>query len=225
MRKFSPYAWASRGDVRANEAYERQAAESGAGCIAGVDEAGRGPLAGPIVAAAVVLGAPIDGVDDSKRLTAEEREELFQQITGGQHVVGISIVPVERIDAVGIQCANYEAMCHALNALRPEPDFVLVDGFTIPGCRFMHCRIVKGDHLSCSIAAASIVAKVTRDRLLIELDGVHPEYGFAQHKGYATAEHLDALLRHGPCPAHRRSFAPLAVRSETMDLFEGDRSA
>ncbi len=225
MQTISPYAWIDSGDARENEEYERRAAEAGARIIAGVDEAGRGPLAGPIVAAAVILGAPIDGVDDSKRLTPARREELFGEITGGRHAVGISIVPVERIDSVGIQRANYEAMCHAMDALRPEPDFVLVDGFSIPGCRFNHTRIVKGDQRSCSIAAASIVAKVTRDRLLVHLHEDHPEYGFARHKGYATAEHLDALLRHGPCPAHRRSFAPLSGRLETMNLFEGDLSA
>jgi ribonuclease HII len=225
MQTISPYAWVRSGDSGDNAEFERQAAAAGARIIAGVDEAGRGPLAGPIVAGAVILGAPIDGVDDSKRLTAPRREELFKEITGGQHAVGISIVSVERIDAVGIQSANYQAMCEALEALRPEPDFALVDGFSIPGCRFAQCRIVRGDQRSCSIAAASIVAKVTRDRLLADLHEEHPEYGFAQHKGYATAEHLEALLRLGPCPAHRRSFAPLAERLETLELFEGDLSA
>ena len=226
MLTVSPYSWLDSTDSSEISAFERKAAESGARAIAGVDEAGRGPLAGPIVAAAVILGGPIDGVDDSKRLTGAQREALFSEITGGAHAVGISIVSAERIDDVGIQRANYQAMTEALQALNPAPDFALVDGFAIPGCAVPHCRIVKGDRRSCSIAAASIVAKVTRDRLLVLLDEAHPEYGFARHKGYGTAEHLEALELHGPCPAHRRSFAPLSQRLETMEIFsEGDRSA
>lgn len=226
MLTVSPYTWLESTDSNENSAFERQAARAGARIIAGVDEAGRGPLAGPIVAAAVVLGAPIDGVDDSKRLTAAQRETLFVEITGGSHAVGIAIVSAERIDEIGIQQANYQAMAQALAALRPAPDFALVDGFAIPGCAVPHCRIIKGDQRSCSIAAASIIAKVTRDRMLLLLDDAHPEYGFARHKGYATAEHLDALKRLGPCPAHRRSFAPLAQRLETMDFFaQGDLTA
>ncbi len=226
MLIISSHPWFESTDANENTAFERKAAQAGARAIAGVDEAGRGPLAGPIVAAAVILGVPVDGVDDSKRLTKSQREALFIEITGGSHAVGIAIVPAERIDDIGIQRANYEAMCQALAALRPQPDFALVDGFAIPGCAVPHCRIVKGDQRSCSIAAASVVAKVTRDRLLLLLDDAHPEYGFARHKGYATAEHLEAIERLGPCPAHRRSFAPLAQRLETMDLFaQGDRIA
>jgi ribonuclease HII len=226
MLTVSPYDWTHSIHTSSNTEFERQAAESGARAIAGVDEAGRGPLAGPIVAAAVILGAPIDGVDDSKRLTESQRESHFVEITGGTHAVGVAIVPPERIDEIGIQRANYQAMSQALDALKPQPDFALVDGFVIPGCVVPHCRIVKGDQRSCSIAAASVVAKVTRDRMLLTLDHAHPEYGFARHKGYATAEHLDALERLGPCPAHRRSFAPLAKRAETMDIFaEGDLTA
>jgi len=204
--------------TREKTIFERESASAGLRLIAGVDEAGRGPLAGPIVAAAVMLGAPIDGLDDSKRLNEATRERLFALITGGGHAVGIAIVPAERIDRVGIQSANYEAMAQALAALHPEPEFALVDGFAIPGCAVRHRRIIKGDQLSCSIAAASIVAKVTRDRLMLALDAEHPHYGFAQHKGYGTAAHLAAIQKFGPCSAHRRSFAPIALRLETRPL-------
>ncbi len=191
---------------------------AGARMIAGVDEAGRGPLAGPIVAAAVILGARIDGVDDSKRLSERARESLFEIITGGAHAVGVAIISTEQIDRGGIQPANYAAMTQALAALPVQADFALVDGFNVPGCPVRHRRIVKGDQRSWSIGAASIVAKVTRDRIMLALDAEYPEYGFARHKGYGTAAHLEALARFGPCPVHRRSFAPLAVSAETMIL-------
>jgi ribonuclease HII len=215
---FTPYLWLDSPDTDEKCFFEREAAAAGAGLIAGVDEAGRGPLAGPIVAAAVILGGHIKGVDDSKRLTARAREALFGAITGGGHAVGVAVVPAERIDRIGIQAANYEAMANALAALDPRPDFALVDGLNIPGCLVRHRRIVKGDQRSWSIGAASIVAKVTRDRLMLALDAQHPQYGFARHKGYGTAAHLEALARFGPCPAHRRSFAPLAAAAETMSL-------
>ena len=201
--------------------FEHEAAARGFRRVAGVDEAGRGPLAGPIVAGAVVLSEPIPGLNDSKLLTEAQRESLFERLMTGGHAIGCAVVPADEIDALGIQTANYAAMLRAVAALTPEPpDFLLVDGFSIPGCVTPHLRLVKGDRRSLSIAAASIVAKVTRDRLMVELDGRCPGYGFARHKGYATPEHLEALKRLGPCPAHRRSFAPLSRTLETASLFD-----
>lgn len=220
MNAFQPFRWHELQNPAENCAYECQVAESGARAIAGADEAGRGPIAGPIVAAAVMLSAPVDGVDDSKRLTEDKREALFAALTGGDHAVGVAIVPPERVDEVGIQVANYQALADSLNDLSPAPDFALVDGFFVPGCAFEHLRIVKGDQRSVSIGAASIVAKVTRDRIMRKLDADYPEYGFGKHKGYATTEHLDALARYGPSPAHRRSFAPMATASSTMWLLD-----
>lgn len=217
-RNFEPLAWIDAPVTLDKTNFERESAVAGNVLIAGVDEAGRGPLAGPIVAAAVMLGEYIDGLDDSKRLGEEARERLFGAITDGGHAVGVAIISAERIDRAGIQCANYEAMAQALAALDPQPDFALVDGFNVPGCPVRHRRIVKGDRLSCSIAAASIVAKVTRDRLMHTLDEEYPQYGFARHKGYGTAAHLAAIEQFGPCPAHRRSFAPIAQRPGTAPL-------
>jgi len=177
--------------------------------IAGVDEAGRGPLAGPIVAAAVCLTRPIRGLNDSKRLSAERREMLFAQIMDGTHDVGIGVVTPADIDRLGIQQANYLAMRRAVDAMPLPPDLLLVDGYFLPGMTMAVRRVVRGDRLSLSIAAASIVAKVTRDRYMCELDARYPQYGFARHKGYGVPEHLTALARFGPCPEHRHSFAPL----------------
>lgn len=205
--------------------FEIQVAQAGSRAIAGVDEAGRGPLAGPIVAAAVVLGEPVPGVDDSKRLSANRREALFDRLMSGPHTVGIESVDSTTIDANGIQSANYAAMAGALAKLDPAADFALVDGFTIRGCLLPQLRIVKGDQRSQSIAAASIIAKVTRDRMMHELDVKYPEYGFASHKGYATQRHLDAIQAHGPCPIHRKSFAPISSALESLYLFqEQDRA-
>ncbi len=199
--------------------FERQAAEQGFARIAGVDEAGRGPLAGPISAGAVVLAYPIKGLNDSKLLTEDERERLYAKITNGDHAVGCALVSHEEIDGRGIQQANYGAMILAVEQLVPAPDYLLVDGFRIPGCAFPHLRIVKGDQLSQSIAAASIIAKVTRDRLMLEYEALYPGYGFAKHKGYATAEHFAAIETLGPCPIHRRSFSPFSVQLDTAPLF------
>lgn len=199
--------------------FEREMTALGFTRIAGVDEAGRGPLAGPIVAAAVVLAHPIDGLNDSKLLTEAQRESLYAQITGGAHAVGSAILSARQIDDRGIQQANYGAMMESVLQLSPLPDYLLVDGFKIPGCAVPHLRIVKGDRRSQSIAAASIVAKVTRDRLMIAFDPEYPGYGFAKHKGYGTAEHLDAIRRLGPCPIHRRSFAPFSTQLDTVPLF------
>jgi len=198
---------------------ERQAAVQGFCRVAGVDEAGRGPLAGPLVAAAVVLGHPLPGLNDSKQLTPEKRAHLFDVLRDGPHAIGIAVVPSGEIDRMGIQPANYAAMHRAVNQITPLPDYLLVDGFEIAGCPIPQCRIIKGDCRSQSIAAASIIAKVTRDRIMDELDGQFPQYGFARHKGYGTSEHLEAIARCGPCPHHRRSFAPFARSLQTGPLF------
>ncbi|HOJ32454.1 MAG TPA: ribonuclease HII [Candidatus Hydrogenedentes bacterium] len=190
--------------------YESETFALGYERVAGVDEAGRGPIAGPIVAAAVILVAPLPGLNDSKKLTPTQRERLFYLLHREGNAIGVSSLDADFIDRVGIQSANYMVMIQAAAKLDPAPDFLLVDGFAIPGCRFPHKAIVKGDQLSLSIAAASIVAKVVRDRMMNELDRRYPQYGFAKHKGYATKEHLAALRRFGPSPIHRKSFAPLS---------------
>lgn len=190
--------------------FEQEAFKNGFRRVAGVDEAGRGPLAGPLVAGAVVLLHAVPGLDDSKRLTEARREALFEELLAGGHAVGVGVVEAEELDRIGVQRANYSAMARAVAALAPPPDFLLVDGFNLPGVAQPLLRIIKGDQRSLSISAASIIAKVTRDRRMAELDREYPGYGFGQHKGYGTAAHLAALARLGPCPEHRRSFAPLA---------------
>ena len=187
--------------------YERQYA--GEGLIAGVDEAGRGPLAGPVVAAAVILypGAEILGINDSKQLSEKKREALYPEILEKCMAVGVGIVGPGRIDEINILQATYEAMRKAVGTLCFRPDVLLVDAVTIPGLdEVLQVPIIKGDAKSLSIGAASIVAKVTRDRIMREMDAIYPEYGFAAHKGYGTAAHIEALKAFGPCPIHRRSF-------------------
>jgi ribonuclease HII len=210
---------AAQEHLRAMMRFEKEAAQEGFERVAGVDEAGRGPLAGPVVAAAVVLSEPLAGLDDSKRLTPARRDSLFAALRQGEHSIGVCIIESGEIDRGGIQTANYAAMAGAAAQLAPSPDYLLVDGFSIPGCTIPHRRLIKGDRRSLSIAAASIIAKVTRDRIMVTLDGAYPEYGFAQHKGYGTADHLSAIERFGPCPAHRMSFAPMARSVETEPLF------
>lgn len=188
--------------------FERAACEQGFRRVAGIDEAGRGPLAGPIVAAAVVLAFPVPGLNDSKLLSEARREELFSTLSRGEHDIGVAVIEAEEIDRLGIQQANYAAMARAVDALASAPDYLLVDGFQLPGVRQPALKIIKGDQRSQSIAAASIVAKVTRDRLMLTWAARFPEYGFERHKGYGTREHLDALARNGVSPIHRRSFAP-----------------
>lgn len=200
-------------------AFERAAQAQGFSRVAGVDEAGRGPLAGPVVAAAVVLAEPIVGINDSKQLTWEEREAFFAILSRGPHQIGVAIVPPAVIDQFGIQHANYSAMAQAIDQLSPSPDYLLIDGFRVPGLPVPQERIIKGDSRSQSIAAASVIAKVTRDRLMMEYDVTYPEYGFAAHKGYGTRAHMDAIEKHGPCPVHRMSFAPLSQIPETGELF------
>lgn len=200
--------------------FDAEVARDGFTRVAGVDEAGRGPLAGPIVAAAVVLGGAVDGLNDSKQLSPDERERLYASLHDGPHAIGVGVVQAGEIDRKGIQAANYAAMMQAVTMLSPPPQFLLVDGFAIRGCPLPQRAVVKGDSRSLCIAAASIVAKVTRDRMMLELDREYPHYGFAAHKGYGTRSHLDALGRHGPCPAHRRSFAPISQAPATGPLFD-----
>lgn len=182
------------------------------GLIAGVDEAGRGPLAGPVVAAAVILDdrAPIPGLADSKKLTALRREKLFDEIRAKALCCSVALATVEEIDRLNILQATLLAMQRAVRGLRLKPAKVLVDGNRLPVLDVVAEAIVSGDALVPAISAASILAKVTRDRLLDELHQQHPGYGFDRHKGYGTAEHLRALQTLGPLPEHRRSFAPVA---------------
>lgn len=200
--------------------FERTAHAQGFQHVVGVDEAGRGPLAGPVVAAAVILASPVTGINDSKQLTWEQRERFYEVLMAGGHSIGVAIVDADRIDHIGIQQANYQAMAQAIGAVTPTPDYVLVDGFRVPGLQAPQERIVKGDSRSQSIAAASVIAKVTRDRMMLEYDEAWPAYGFAAHKGYGTEAHLKAIETHGPCPIHRMSFAPLRQMPETGDLFD-----
>ena len=182
------------------------------GLMAGVDEAGRGPLAGPVVAAAVILDElnPIYGLADSKKLTAVRREALYDEIRSKALCCSISLATVEEIDQLNILQATLLAMKRAVEGLRLKPSKVLVDGNRLPILAILAEAIVKGDALIPSISAASILAKVYRDRWCREFDLEYPQYGFAGHKGYGTAVHLAALRKHGACPQHRRSFAPVA---------------
>ncbi len=176
--------------------------------ICGVDEAGRGPLAGPVCAAAVILprGLDIAGLDDSKKLSDRRRRELYDVITGAAAAYAIALVDQERIDEINILQATFRAMEEAVAKLSPQPDLALVDGNREPVLSIPCETIVGGDGKCASIAAASILAKVTRDRLMEELDQQYPEYGFAVHKGYGTRRHYEALRQYGPCPIHRQSF-------------------
>ena len=181
------------------------------GLIAGVDEAGRGPLAGPVVAAAVILDElkPIRGLKDSKVLTALKRERLFDEIHAKALCLSIAQASVEEIDRLNILQATLLAMKRAIEGLRLRPSKVLIDGNQLPRLRIQAEAVIGGDAKIKSISAASILAKVHRDRLCLELHREHPQYGFDGHKGYCTPEHLEALRTHGACPHHRRSFAPV----------------
>jgi ribonuclease HII len=189
--------------------YERSLRAQGFSRIAGVDEAGRGSLAGPLVAAAVILpgGFDLGGVDDSKLLTANQRSEAYARIVAD--AVAYSVVRVEPpvIDRRGLHRSNLALLRRAARALRPEPDYVLTDGFPVPRMPFPSLSIKKGDAVTASVAAASIVAKVTRDRIMDRLHRRFPDFGFDHNRGYATADHLDAIDRLGPTPVHRFSFA------------------
>ncbi|MGZ8405906.1 MAG: ribonuclease HII [Nitrospira sp.] len=193
------------------EEFERAARLCGYRRIAGIDEAGRGPLAGPVVAAAVVLPVRcrLSGIDDSKQLSEGERARLYAAIL--EHAVGMGIgsADVGEIDRLNILEATKLAMRRAIDQLAPPPDYLLIDAVTLPGIGIPERPIIKGDSLSLSIAAASIIAKVTRDRLMAEYHDMFPEYDFLSHKGYGTREHLQRLARHGPCSIHRRTFTPV----------------
>ncbi len=188
--------------------------------IAGVDEAGRGPLAGPVAAAAVVLppGFFCHDLDDSKKLSARKRRELFARLTEDPKVAwSVATADREEIDSLNILRATHLAMRRAIEGLDPPPDHCLVDGLPVKGLPVPHDAVVKGDGLSLSIAAASIIAKVTRDRIMEEIDAEFPQYGFAKHQGYGTKGHLEALRIHGPCRHHRRSFQPVAQLTLPFD--------
>jgi len=188
--------------------YENKARSRGYKCIAGVDEAGRGPLAGAVYAAAVVFdeGVYIDGVNDSKKLTEKKRELLFDEIIAKAKSYCIFSVDEKVIDEINILNATYRAFEGAVSGLNPPCDFALIDGNRAGKMSVPFETVVKGDSLSFSIAAASILAKVSRDRYIIEADKLYPEYGFAKHKGYGTKEHLEAIRKYGPCPIHRLTF-------------------
>lgn len=188
--------------------------------VAGIDEAGRGPLAGPVVAAAVILPAAdaVAGLDDSKKLSAAKREALYAAITAHPEIRwAVGMADCAEIDRHNILRATHLAMARAADGLRVEPAICLIDGLAVPGFPRRSHAVVKGDSISLSIAAASIVAKVTRDRIMARLDAEFPQYGFAAHQGYGTKAHLAALRLHGPCPHHRHSFRPVAQLTLSLD--------
>jgi len=199
--------------------FEDQATAEGASRIAGIDEAGRGPLAGPVVAAAVVLSScdRIPNLNDSKLLTQAQREDLYSLIRENALAIGIGVADVDEIDEINIYQATRSAMCQAVSRINPLPDYLLIDGNIKLDIQLPQLSIVKGDRLSFSVAAAGIMAKVTRDKIMLELHEEFPQYGFKQHKGYATREHREAILRYGPSPVHRRLFK--GVRDELGPLF------
>ena len=209
-------------------AYERELVASGCALIAGVDEAGRGPLAGPVVAAAVMFPlawlqgefpAELVDLNDSKQLTEAQRERYFTWLTSRTEVCfAIAEADAALVDRINILQATHHAMNEALARLRPAPVHALVDGRAVNSLRFPQTALVKGDARSYSIAAASVLAKVTRDRAMLEFGRQFPGYGFAEHKGYGTPAHLSALARLGPCPIHRRSFAPLKITQPELSL-------
>ncbi|MBL7076684.1 MAG: ribonuclease HII [Kiritimatiellae bacterium] len=199
--------------------FERQHWQAGYTLLAGVDEAGRGPLAGPVVAGAVAASrkllegecdAILDGLTDSKKLTERRREAFFAILQDHPDImIGVGEASVEEIDEINILRATHVAMARAVEALPVMPDHVLVDGRPVQGLPCSSTAIVRGDGVSLLIAAASVVAKVTRDRQMVELDRLYPEYGLAKHKGYGSRAHMQALFEHGPSPIHRRSFRPV----------------
>lgn len=189
--------------------FEKAAVNSGFSCICGVDEAGRGPLAGPVCAAAVILpeGAVIEGLDDSKKLTEKKREGLYDIIKETAVAYSVAYGTLEEIETVNILEATYLAMNRAIEGLNVKPDFALIDGNRVPRGIKIPCEtVVKGDSKSMSVAAASVLAKVTRDRLMLEYDKKYPEYNFKKHKGYGTKEHTELIKQYGPCEIHRLSF-------------------
>lgn len=206
--------------------HEQEAWHDGARRVAGVDEAGRGPLAGPVVSSAVVFDpsfleaeaeTSLAGLTDSKKLSAKRREFFYALLAAcPQAQIGIGSASVEEIDSMNILRATHLAMRRALEALPALPDLALVDGLPVKDLPLPHLAIIGGDAASLSIAAASIIAKVTRDRLMVKMAETYPGYGFDRHKGYGTRAHVESLNKLGPCPIHRKSFAPVAQR--TLDL-------
>jgi ribonuclease HII len=209
--------------------YERELWQKGLTFVAGVDEAGCGPLAGPVVAAAVVfpcawletgLVGTLRGLNDSKQLTEARRERYYAILTAHAEIRwAVASVDVEMIDRINIYQAAHRAMNLALDQLQPPPDYVLVDGRPVKSMRFPNTALVKGDARSYSIAGASVLAKVTRDRVMRGFDRLYPGYGFAEHKGYGTPQHLAAIRALGPCPIHRRSFSPFRPVATELELF------
>lgn len=194
---------------------EREIFERMSGPVAGVDEVGRGPLAGPVVAAAVVLPAErIDGLADSKTLDAEDRERLFREIVAAKAEIGVGWSTTRQIDRLNILQATHHAMGRAVGRLPSRPVHLLVDGLAVPSLPGEQTALVKGDARCACISAASIVAKVVRDRFMDRVARTFPQYGFERNKGYGTAEHRDALSAQGPCPYHRRTFAPVAFANQ-----------
>ena len=188
--------------------YEKQAIAEGYTTVCGIDEAGRGPLCGPVCAAAVILpvDCEIEGINDSKKLSEKKREKLYDEIISKAVCYAVSMVPADVIDEITILQATFLAMRNAVSGLSVQPDIALIDGNQKPGLTIEERTIVKGDAKSISIAAASILAKVTRDRYMLEADTKYPEYKFAQHKGYGTKLHYEMLAEYGLCPEHRRTF-------------------
>ncbi len=199
---------AERERLEKMRSFEHLCEEQGYTLICGIDEAGRGPLAGPVVAGAVILpkDCEILGLNDSKKLSEKRREELYDEVMEKAVSVGVGVVGSRRIDVINILQADYEAMCEAIGKLSVMPQVLLNDAVTIPQVLIEQKSIIHGDAKSVSIAAASIIAKVTRDRMMAEYDTLFPEYGFARHKGYGTADHYAALKKYGPCTIHRMSF-------------------
>jgi ribonuclease HII len=196
------------GDAQPMDFFERRYMKAGARLVAGIDEAGRGPLAGPVVAGAVILPFPgfREAVSDSKKLTPEKRDYFYERITETALAVGIGIVDAEEIDRINIGRATQKAMMAAVHQLQRQPDLLLIDGIMPLPLPLPQRTIVKGDNLSVSIAAASIIAKVTRDRIMIAYHEQYPEYNFARHKGYGTREHRQAIRMHGWCEVHRKTY-------------------
>ncbi len=188
--------------------YDKSFRGKGFRCIAGIDEAGRGPLAGPVVASAVVLPSMkrIRGLRDSKKVPEKERAALFMDVLCDAFDIGVGIVDAGTIDRINILRATRLAMEIAVRDLSSAPDLLLIDALRLPSLKIEQVSIVKGESRSASIAAASIVAKVVRDGIMVEYDGIYPEYGFGRHKGYSTREHIEKISLHGPCPIHRKSF-------------------
>ncbi len=205
--------------------FENQLYDEGIEYIAGVDEVGRGPLAGPVVVAAVILpsNTRIKGIDDSKKLSAKKREELYKIISKEAIDISISFQDHKVVDKINIYEATKKGMLEAINNLKIKPEHVLIDAMPLNELNINHTSIIHGDALSASIAAASIIAKVTRDHYMEQMDFKYPNYGFKRHKGYCTKEHLEALEKNGPCEIHRKTFGPVAkyyYHQLKLDLFD-----